>query len=101
MSGVCSAHIGHDPTCSACSVSSPEEAQRAQAHFDSFTAGVERGAEAVDEWLEGAQWDDAGQPCKSDSLLVVDAGTARTLARLVRDRFCAGRDPILQLSDNK
>jgi hypothetical protein len=68
-------------------------AKAAQDHERSFSAGVNRGAEAVAEWLEGAQWDDAGQPCRSDAFTVIDAHAARKLARMVRDRFADGADP--------
>ena len=87
MSGFCSAHMGHDPTCSTCASSSPEEAQRSQEYAEAFGRGFERGAEAVAEWLEGAQWKSNGQPCSSDALLVVEDGKARELAGMVRRRF--------------
>ena len=93
MSGFCSAHMGHDPSCPRCAASSPEEAKRSQEYADAFTAGAVRGAEAVAEWLEGAQWDDAGQPCPSDALLVVEEREAEKLARMVRKRFAGGRRP--------
>jgi len=96
MSGICSAHYGHDPNCRICAASSPEEVLRAQAHAKSFDAGAQRGAEAVAEWLEGAQWDRAGQPCRSDAFDLVDPVTARKLAGLVRTRFAGGREPVVE-----
>ena len=87
MSGICSAHMGHEPTCSTCSSSSPEEAKRSQDYAEAFAAGAVRGAEAVAEWLEGAQWLADGQPCLSDALLIVEEGEAKELASMVRDRF--------------
>jgi hypothetical protein len=73
MSGICSAHMGHDPKCGNCAASTPEEARRAQEYHGAFVHGFERGAEAVAEWLEGAQWDDAsGQPVSTDAITVAD-----------------------------
>jgi hypothetical protein len=79
--------MGHDTTCSTCSSSSPEEAQRSQEYAEAFGRGVERGAEAIAEWLEGARWKTDGQPCPSDALLVVEESEAKELAGMVRSRF--------------
>jgi len=87
MSGICSAHMGHDPNCKACAASSPEEAQRSQERADSFLHGVRRGAEVVAEWLDGAQWDGAGKPVPTEALAVANAKTLAELARMVRARF--------------
>jgi hypothetical protein len=94
MSGFCSAHIGHDPNCSTCASSSPEEAARSKAYEEAFTNGFRRGAEAVAEWLEGAQWDEQGQPAKRDPLGVEELSVfddeAKMLAGLIRKRFISG-----------
>jgi hypothetical protein len=87
MSGICSAHMGHDSNCSQCASSSPEEAKQSQEYAEAFGRGVERGIEAVAEWLEGAQWTGDGKPCLSDAWKIIDEGAARMLARAVRGRF--------------
>ena len=69
MSGFCSAHMGHDPACGIRSHSSPEEAAKATAYEKAFSAGVHRGIEATCEWLEGAQWDEQGQPMARDPII--------------------------------
>ena len=91
MSGFCSAHMGHDPNCHICASSSPEDAARSIAYEEAFIHGVRRGAEAVAEWLEGAQWDADGQPMKRDRLClgdieVSDEGAA-VVAKMIRGRF--------------
>ena len=96
MSGICSAHQGHEPTCPRCAVSSPEEAKRSQEWADAFRHGVERGAEAVAEWMEGAQWDDAGKPVPTDALKVATSPTLDALAKMVRERFAGGRQPFIK-----
>lgn len=102
MSGICSMHMGHDPDCPRCLVSSPEQAKAAQDHEESFSAGAVRGAEAVAEWLEGAQWDDDGQPCRSDAFTLIDFYAARRLARMVRDSFADGiNSPVPLMSYEK
>ena len=95
VSGPFSAEVGK--SCSKCDIAELPwlrgEVVRLTEHADAFTAGAVRGAEAVAEWLEGAQWDDAGQPCPSDALLVVEEREAEKLARMVRKRFAGGRRP--------
>ena len=90
MSGICSAHMGHDPTCHICATSSPDEAKRAQEYATAFSRGVRRGAEAVAEWLQGAQWDDTGKPVASDAFKVADSSILNQLARMIRERFGRG-----------
>ena len=70
MSGICSAHMGHDPTCSICNYSDPLEAAASKSYEVAFTNGVRRGIEATCEWLEGAQWDEAGNPVPRDPILL-------------------------------
>ena len=90
MSGVCSAHQGHEPTCPRCACSTPEEARRSQEWAEAFRHGVELGADAVADWLDGAQWDDDGQPMPTDALAVANKDTLAELARMVRGRFAKG-----------
>jgi alkanesulfonate monooxygenase SsuD/methylene tetrahydromethanopterin reductase-like flavin-dependent oxidoreductase (luciferase family) len=55
MSGICSAHLGHDATCLRCVASSPEEAKLATAFADGVIYGFDRGVqeerERVVAWL--------------------------------------------------
>ena len=91
MSGFCSAHQGHDPNCRICASSTPEQIKEAQAFWHAFRHGCNRGAEAVAEWLEGAQWDDKGMPCKRDPLRQGDREVsdedAKIVAAYIRRRF--------------
>jgi len=92
MSGFCSAHMGHDPSCARCAASPPEVIRRAKEYEKTFTHGARRGAEAVAEWLEGAQWDDSGQPVPTDALKLADEATLKKLAAMVRERFAVRED---------
>ena len=87
MSGVCSAHIGHEPQCPACAASTPEQALASETYADGYRHGVMSGADAVAEWLDGAQWNDDGQPMPTDALAVANKDTLSELARMVRGRF--------------
>jgi hypothetical protein len=84
--------MGHDPLCSICASSSPEEAALSKAYEEAFTRGFRRAAEAVAEWLEGAQWDAQGQPTKRDPLPVDDEG-AKVVAQRIRERFAHPGSP--------
>jgi len=45
MSGICSAHQGHDAICPQCAASSPEEAKAAIAWADAYQKGLQVGRE--------------------------------------------------------
>lgn len=92
MSGFCSAHMGHDPSCPRCAASSQEVVRQAQEYEKAFTSGARRGAESVAEWLEGAQWDKTGQPVPTDALKLADEATLKKLAAMVRERFLVQGD---------
>ena len=61
MSGICSAHQGHDATCPQCAASSPEEAKAAVAWADAYQKGLQA-------WKNDAEAERARVGCHLDVL---------------------------------